>query len=48
MGGRTIKYPTRRKFVPPNPKTEEIEKKELSKEEHEERLRKLKEIGLLK
>ena len=48
MGGKTIKYPKRRKYVPSNKKVEESNEKEISNEEHEERLKKLKEIGLIK
>jgi len=48
MGGRTIKYPKRRKYIPPNKKSEEFEKEEITSKEHEERLKKLKEMGLIK
>jgi hypothetical protein len=47
MGGKTLKFPVRKKYVAPTKKVE-TQQEEISKEEHEERLRKLKELGLLK
>jgi len=48
MGGKTIKYPKRPKYVFKDKKPEKFEEKLISENEHEERLRKLKEMGLLK
>jgi hypothetical protein len=48
MGGKRLKFPSRKKFVPPQDKVEQEEKKEVSSEEHEARLKMLKELGLVK
>jgi hypothetical protein len=47
MGGKTLRFPKRGKFVP---KTEEtkLEEKPLSEEEHKARIEKLKALGLVK
>lgn len=47
MGGKQLKFPARQKYVPPVPKREEKEEK-LSEEEHEKRVKMLKEMGILK
>jgi uncharacterized protein YciI len=46
--GKTLKFPKRPKYVFNDKKPEKIEEEKISKEEHEERLKKLKELGLLK
>ena len=48
MGGKTLKFPKRKKYIPPIEKNENIKEEDISKEEHQARLNKLKEIGLLK
>jgi hypothetical protein len=52
MGGKRLKFPTRKKFVPEDAKPfgedEEKKKEEVSQEEHEKRMRLLKEMGILK
>ncbi len=45
--GKTIKYPKRQKYVPPQNKVE-IKQEPVSEEEHRKRIEKLKELGLLK
>jgi hypothetical protein len=47
MGGKTLKFPKRGKFVP---KTEEgqVAEQPVSEEEHKARIAKLKELGLIK
>jgi len=46
--GKTLKFPKRDKYRPPIKKNNKIEEKPVSETEHEERLKKLKELGLLK
>ncbi len=48
MGGKTLKYPTRKKFVPPVKAEPKKEEKPLTPEEHEARLKALREMGLIK
>ena len=49
MGGKTLKFPKRRKYVPPIKKSEKSEEdKIISEEEHKKRVQMLKEMGLLK
>jgi len=48
MCGKTLKFPRRRKFIPPNEKNEESKKEKINEEEHKKRIEKLKEMGLLK
>jgi len=47
MGGKTLKFPRRQKYVPPEKKVE-MEEEEVSDEEHERRIKMLKELGLIK
>lgn len=47
MGGKTLKFPSRRKYVPPIKEVEQ-EKTNISQEEHEKRIKMLKEMGLIK
>lgn len=47
MGGKTLKFPVRAKYKPPVKKQEKKEET-ISEEEHQERINKLKELGLLK
>lgn len=47
MGGGKRKFQARQKYVPPSIKVEEKEE-EVSPEEHDKRLKMLKEMGLLK
>lgn len=46
MGGKTLRFPKRQKFVAKE-KVTETEEKEITSEEHEARLKKLKELGLI-
>ena len=49
MGGKTLKFPKRKKYTHPITKKEESEEeKSISEEEHQKRVRMLKEMGLLK
>ena len=50
MGGKRLKFPTRKKFVPGevNEFEKEEAKKEVSDEEHEKRMKMLKDMGILK
>ena len=49
MGGKTLKFPTRKKYVAPIEKKEESpEEKTISEEEHQKRMEILKELGLIK
>jgi hypothetical protein len=48
MGGKTLKFPSRAKYVPPVKKNEETKEKPISEEEHKERMELLKNLGLLK
>jgi len=49
MGGKTLKFPARRKFVPQIKKNEgSKEEKPIDEEEHKKRMEKLKELGLIK
>lgn len=47
MGGKRLKFPARQKFKPVE-KEVEMEDEEVSKEEHERRIKMLKELGLVK
>jgi len=47
MGGKALKFPKRKKFVPED-KQDAEEKQEISQEDHEARLRALREMGILK
>ena len=47
MGGKRLKFPARQKFKPVEKKVE-MPEEEVSEEEHEKRLRMLKELGLIK
>jgi len=47
MGGGKRKFQARQKYVPPAPKVEEKEE-EVSQEEHEKRMKMLKDLGILK
>lgn len=48
MGGKTLKYPKRKKFVPQIKAGPEKEEKIVTPEEHEARLKVLREMGLIK
>jgi hypothetical protein len=51
MGGKTLRFPKRKKFVPgdePVSKEEKEEKESISSEDHEKRLKMLRDIGLVK
>ena len=48
MGGKRLKFPVRGKYVPPAPQSEAEKEEEVSKEEHEKRVKLLKEMGILK
>jgi len=48
MGGKRLKFPARQKYVPPVPKREEQKEESVSEEEHEKRIKMLKEMGILK
>ncbi len=48
MGGKRLKFPARQKYVPPVPKKEEEKEEEVSQEEHEKRMKILKDMGILK
>jgi hypothetical protein len=47
MGGKRLKFPKRGKYVAPSEEVE-VKKEEVSKEEHEARLKLLKDLGLVK
>ena len=49
MGGKSLKFPRRKKYVPQKFKQDKITEEEtISEEEHKKRIAKLREIGLLK
>jgi hypothetical protein len=48
MGGKTLRFPKRGKYIAPGPKIEEIEEKPISEEEHNSRIEMLKSLGLVK
>ncbi len=48
MGGKRLKFPVRQKYVPPVSKSEEQKEEDVSEEEHEKRIKMLKEMGILK
>ena len=47
MGGKTLRFPKRKKYVAPANEAKE-EKETISQEEHERRVKMLKEMGILK
>ena len=47
MGGKTLKFPKRGKYVAPSTEVK-LEQKPVSEDEHAARLAKLKELGLIK
>jgi len=47
MGGKTLRFPKRGKFVPASAEMK-VEEKPISEEEHKARLEKLKALGLIK
>jgi hypothetical protein len=47
MGGKTLKYPKRAKYVPPK-NSVKLEEESVSEEEHKKRMELLKQIGILK
>jgi hypothetical protein len=47
MGGKTLKFPRRQKYKPVEKKVE-MKEEEISEEEHEKRIKMLKELGLIK
>ena len=48
MGGKSLKFPSRKKYVAPTAKVEKVEEKPISPEEHEARLKALRDMGLIK
>jgi hypothetical protein len=48
MGGKTLRFPKRKKFVPVDKKVDDENKEEVSSEEHEARIKMLKDMGLVK
>ena len=48
MGGKNLKFPSRKKYVLPAEKIAPVEEKPITPEEHEARIKKLKELGLIK
>jgi len=49
MGGKTLKFPKRKKFVPSATNGDvEVKKEEVSPEEHEKRMQALRDAGLIK
>ncbi len=48
MGGKTLKYPVRQKYVPPEKKVEEKKEEPISDEEYKKRIEMLKKMGLIK
>ncbi|MDO8563800.1 MAG: hypothetical protein Q7R87_02235 [Nanoarchaeota archaeon] len=47
MGGKTLRFPKRKKYIS-NENKNQIEDKQVTSEEHESRVRMLKELGLVK
>jgi len=47
MGGKTLRFPKRGKYISPTPEGK-VEEKPISAEEHAARIAKLKELGLVK
>jgi len=47
MGGKTLRFPKRGKFVASSPEVK-LEEKPISEDEHKARLEKLKALGLIK
>ena len=48
MGGKTLRFPKRKKFVSSDSNSVEMDKKEVSAEEHEKRMQALRDAGLIK
>lgn len=48
MGGKRLKFPNRKKYTPPTEKKEVEEEKPITPEEHEARIKALKEMGLIR
>jgi hypothetical protein len=48
MGGKTLKFPKRKKFVKSDGAKEEAEEKPISEEEHKKRIELLKQMGIVK
>ena len=48
MGGKRLKFPARQKYKPPVKEEEQKEEKPISDEEHEKRLKLLKDMGIIK
>ena len=48
MGGKTLRFPKRKKFVGDDKNQAGEEKKEISQEDHEARIKALKEMGIIK
>lgn len=46
--GKTLKFPSRKKYVPKVEQIKKVEDQPITEEEHQARLDKLREIGLLK
>ncbi len=47
MGG-SLKFPSRKKYRPEDRAIEHVEEKPVSPEEHDQRMQKLKELGLIR
>jgi len=48
MGGKRLKFPSRQKYRPPEQEAKKLEEEKISEEEHEKRVKMLKELGLIK
>jgi len=48
MGGKTLKFPKRKKYTVPDVKFEDKEEEPVSEEEHQKRVKMLREMGVLK
>lgn len=48
MGGKTLRFPKRKKFVAEAKTSGSEEKKEITPEEHEQRMQALRDMGLLR
>jgi len=48
MGGKTLRFPKRGKYIAPSPKIEEKPEEKISEEEHNQRIELLKSLGLVK
>lgn len=48
MGGKTLRFPKRKKFVASDSNSVDMEKKEITPEEHDKRMQALRDAGLIK